>query len=40
MRIAEQELYKTGVVAISVEQQVLNPGESTDVFIARVSNDG
>jgi conjugal transfer pilus assembly protein TraK len=40
MRIAEQELYKSGVVAISVEQQVLNPGESTDVFIARVSNDG
>ena len=40
MRIAEQELYKSGVVAISVELQVLNPGESTDVFIARVSNDG
>ena len=40
MRIAEQELYKAGVVAISVELQVLKPGESTEVFIARVSNDG
>lgn len=40
MRIAEQELYREGVQAISVEQQILNPGETTNVFIVRVSNDG
>ncbi len=40
MRLAEQELYKQGVVAISIENQVLNPGESTEVFITRVANDG
>lgn len=40
MRLSEQELYKQGVVAVSVEQHVLNPGESTDVFITRVANDG
>jgi conjugal transfer pilus assembly protein TraK len=40
MRLAEQELYKKGVVAISIEAQVLNPGETTEVFIAKVNNDG
>lgn len=40
MRIAEQELYREGVQAISIEQQILNPGETTNVFIVRVSNDG
>ena len=40
MRVAEQELYKKGVVAISIENQVLNPGESTSVFISRVATDG
>lgn len=40
MRLAEQELYKQGVVAVSIEHQILNPGESTDVFITRVANDG
>jgi len=40
MRLAEQELYKQGVVAISIENQVLNPGESTEVFITRVATDG
>lgn len=27
-------------VAISIEAQVLNPGETTEVFIAKVNNDG
>lgn len=40
MRVAEQELYKQGVIAVSIEQQVLKPGESTEVFVMRVSNDG
>lgn len=40
MRIAEQELYKQGVVAVSIEAMVLNPGETTEVFIAKVNNDG
>lgn len=40
MRLAEQELYKQGVVAVSIEAQVLNPGETTEVFIAKVNNDG
>jgi conjugal transfer pilus assembly protein TraK len=35
MRIAEQELYKPGVVAIVVESQILRPGEETDVFVVR-----
>lgn len=40
MRLAEQELYKQGIVAIAIENQVLNPGESTEVFVTRVANDG
>ncbi len=40
MRLAEQELYQQGVVAISIENQVLNPGESTEIFVTRVANDG
>lgn len=36
MRIAEQELYKPGVVAIVVEAQILRPGEETDVFVVKV----
>lgn len=36
MRIAEQELYKPGVVAIVVESQILRPGEETDVFVVKV----
>lgn len=40
MRLAEQELFKQGVVSVSIESMVLNPGESTDVFITRMNNDG
>jgi conjugal transfer pilus assembly protein TraK len=40
MRVAEQELYKQGVVAVVVESQILRPGEESNVFIVRVnSND-
>lgn len=35
MRLAEQELYKPGVISVSIENQVLNPGETTDVFITK-----
>lgn len=33
MRLVEQELYKSGVLAVAVEQHVLEPGEATPVFI-------
>lgn len=33
IRLVEQELYKPGVLAIAVEQHVLDPGEATPVFI-------
>lgn len=40
MRVAEQELYKPGVVAVAVESQILQPGEESNVFIVRMnSND-
>ena len=35
MVIAEQELYRPGVVVIAVEQQTLAPGDSTRVYIVR-----
>src|SRR5690606_8153624 len=33
MVIDERELYRQGVVAISVERPVLNPGETSDVYV-------
>lgn len=35
MRLAEQELYKPNVISVSIENQVLNPGETTEVFITK-----
>ena len=35
MRIAEPELYKSGVLGVAVEQLELGPGESTPVYIVR-----
>lgn len=35
MVIAEQELYRKGVLAVSVEKTSLDPNESTNVFIVR-----
>lgn len=40
IRLSEQELFQAGIAAIAIEKQILGPGESTDVFIARVKNDG
>lgn len=40
MRLAEQELYKDGVVAISIELHRLEPGQSTDVFVLRQASNG
>lgn len=39
MVIAEQELYKQGVVAVSVENMNLAAGESSNVFIIRERSD-
>ncbi|MBK6616129.1 type-F conjugative transfer system secretin TraK [Ottowia sp.] len=39
MRVAEQELYKPGVVAIVVESQILRSGEETNVFVVRVNTN-
>lgn len=33
LRLVEQELYKSGVLAVAVEQHVLEPGEATPVFV-------
>ncbi len=35
IRMVEQEFYKQGVLAVAIEQQVLNPGDSTKVYIVR-----
>lgn len=40
MRLAEQELYKDGVVAISIELHQLQPGQSTEVFVLRQATNG
>jgi conjugal transfer pilus assembly protein TraK len=39
MLIAEQELYRRGVLAVSVRSQTLAPGDSTDIFIVRERGD-
>lgn len=39
MRIAEQEFYKKGVVAVAVSDRVIEPGRSTQVFIVK-RNEG
>jgi len=39
MVIAEQELYKAGVIAVSVENLDLQPDESSNVFVIRERND-
>lgn len=40
MRLAEQELFKDGVVAIAIELHQLQPGQSTDVFVLRQAGNG
>lgn len=39
MKLAEQEFYKPGVLAVSVDQMILKPSESTDVFVIKVGRD-
>ncbi|MBE0624606.1 MAG: type-F conjugative transfer system secretin TraK [Burkholderiales bacterium] len=35
LRLAERELYKPGVMAVSLEQSSLRPGEATNLFVIR-----
>lgn len=39
MVVDERELYRQGVVAISVERPVLNPAETSDVYVILERND-
>jgi conjugal transfer pilus assembly protein TraK len=39
MTVTEQELYKSGVLAVSVENAKLNPAQSTNVFVIRNRTD-
>lgn len=38
MRLAEQELFVPGVIAVSIELHQLAPGASTNVFVIRMAN--
>lgn len=33
LRLAEQEFFKSGVIAVAVEQHILRPGETTSVYV-------
>lgn len=35
MKLAEQEFYKQGVLAVSIDSSLLRPGEATPVFVIR-----
>ena len=35
LEVAESALFKSGVMAISVEQPSLRPGEATNLFVIR-----
>ena len=35
IRIAEQELYRRGVLAVAIENMTLDPGQSTNIYIVR-----
>lgn len=39
MLLVEQELYRRGVLAVSVEYHTLTPGDSTDIYIVRTRNE-
>jgi conjugal transfer pilus assembly protein TraK len=39
MLLAEQELFRHGVRAVSIKNQTLTPGDSTDIFIVRERKD-
>lgn len=40
IRLAEQELFKEGVSAVSIELHELAPGQTTDVFVIRGGGNG
>ncbi len=40
MRLAEQELYRKGVIAVAIEHLNLNPAQATDVFVVRTTASG
>ena len=40
LRVADQELYQPGVLAVSIENQNLKPGQASRVFIVRYRRDG
>lgn len=35
MRLAEQELYRKGVIAVAIENMQLEPGQSTNIYVVR-----
>lgn len=35
LRIAEQELFRKGVMAVAIENLILDPGQSTNVYVVR-----
>jgi len=35
LELAERDLFKRGVMAVSVEQAALRPGETTQLFVIR-----
>jgi len=39
VRMVEQELYRPGVVAVAIEDHLLRPGVTTNVFIVRLPED-
>jgi len=39
MKVAEQEFYKPGVLAVSVDGLILRPGESSDVYVIKGAHD-
>jgi conjugal transfer pilus assembly protein TraK len=39
LQLAEQEFFRSGVIAISIDQHVLRPGESTAVYVIRGADD-
>jgi conjugal transfer pilus assembly protein TraK len=39
MKVAEQELFKAGVVAVAIDTHILRPGEQTEVYVIRMQRD-
>jgi len=39
LKVAEQELFKPGVIAVAIDAHILRPGEQTDVYVVRMQRD-